>query len=174
MSESTECIPRIRINATHKNQKPIEYYIDKNGCHICISHHKDNWGYPLCKRKGINTHISRHIYSMLRGSIPEGMIVRHTCDNPSCINPEHLLLGTQKDNMKDMRIRSRENYSKNEVHRIKHLGEKNANAKLTEKQARRIKVDKKTSTKELMKIFGLAKSSICRIRSGKSWKHIKV
>ena len=44
---------------------------------------------------------------MANGPVPEGMSVRHKCDNPSCVNPDHLEVGTQADNMKDMQDRGR-------------------------------------------------------------------
>lgn len=49
----------------------------------------------------------RIVWETHYGSIPDGLLIRHTCDNPPCCNPEHLLLGTQKDNMHDMAERGR-------------------------------------------------------------------
>lgn len=51
--------------------------------------------------------ISRWIYTKTFGEIPNGMVVRHKCDNPACINPEHLELGTQKENIQDCIKRNR-------------------------------------------------------------------
>jgi len=49
----------------------------------------------------------RFAYEQFRGPIPAGMVVRHSCDNPGCVNPDHLELGTQQENMDDMRRRGR-------------------------------------------------------------------
>ena len=54
----------------------------------------------------------RVAYQEAHGSIPKGMLVCHTCDNPPCINPEHLFLGTQSDNMQDMTAKGRHHNSK--------------------------------------------------------------
>lgn len=49
-------------------------------------------------------------YEITKGEIPKGMLIRHTCDNPLCINPDHLILGTPKDNHDDMVARGRAYY----------------------------------------------------------------
>lgn len=49
----------------------------------------------------------RLVYTMSHGPIPEGMVVRHTCDNPACENPNHLIIGTQRDNIQDTMDRGR-------------------------------------------------------------------
>jgi len=54
----------------------------------------------------------RASYIIFKGEIPDGIIVRHKCDTPSCINPEHLILGTIKDNSQDMVDRRRHKYHK--------------------------------------------------------------
>ena len=59
-------------------------------------------GYGRIKRHGRQVFAHRHAYELAKGSIPDGLVVMHTCDNPPCINPDHLMLGTKRDNSRDM------------------------------------------------------------------------
>jgi hypothetical protein len=83
---------------------------DETGCDEWLGA-KDPRGYPIAhpyvhgKRKTVGLH--RLIYRELKGSIPAGMFVCHSCDNPSCINIDHLFLGTHSDNMADMYAKGR-------------------------------------------------------------------
>lgn len=51
-------------------------------------------------KPAIGAHVSSYLFH--KGEVPKGMLIRHRCNNPPCVNPEHLLLGTPSDNMKDM------------------------------------------------------------------------
>lgn len=66
-------------------------------------------GYPRANIGGNeNIRLHRYLYELVSGdSIPEGQVVRHSCDNPTCLNPEHLSLGSPSDNMKDRQTRGR-------------------------------------------------------------------
>lgn len=64
-------------------------------------------GYGVLRKEGINHLVHRLVYTQHHGPIPEGHVVRHTCDNPPCINPDHLLTGTQADNVRDAVSRRR-------------------------------------------------------------------
>ena len=72
----------------------------------------DTCGYGMfyCDGKQINSH--RFSYLYFNGDIPDGLVVRHICDNTRCVNPEHLVLGTNSDNLKDSYARRRRNSSK--------------------------------------------------------------
>jgi len=56
-------------------------------------------------RSAIGAHVSSYLFYI--GEVPKGMLVRHRCDNPPCVNPEHLIIGSNSDNMKDMFERGR-------------------------------------------------------------------
>ncbi len=82
----------------------IYYAID--GCWYWIGH-TNNHGYGIFTIKHKNLKASRVSYSIYKGDIPDKMNVLHTCDNRSCVNPDHLYIGGQSENMRDMLSRNR-------------------------------------------------------------------
>lgn len=95
--------------------------------------------------------------------IPPGMMVCHRCDNRACVNPNHLFLGTARDNVRDRDRKNRANSPE---------GERNGLHKLTAAQVEAIRSAKRTKKKELAKAFGVSRSTIYAIRAGKIWKHL--
>ena len=105
----------------------------------------------------------RMAYYFTHNSWPN--ICRHTCDNPKCCNPAHLLNGTNQDNMNDMKLRGRS-------HRAP--GEKHHNSKITDAQVMRIRERKKEGEKckALAKEYGVCTDTIVKIIRRASWNHI--
>lgn len=107
----------------------------------------------------------RYSWELYHGPIPKGMFVLHKCDVPSCVNPDHLFLGTHQDNMDDMRSKGRERYVK---------GEACHSAKLKESDVVQIRKLKKegVSSIRLSELFNVIVDSINNICSYRTWKHV--
>lgn len=129
--------------------------IDFKGC-------KDCKGYGKKKRNGKVYYAHRLSYCDEKNiAITEidGLVVMHTCDNPSCVNPAHLMLGTHQDNMNDKVSKNRQT-----------KGVENAGAKLTEKEVLEIRELSKSMTQnEISKLFVVSQSQISLIKNRKSW-----
>jgi hypothetical protein len=146
---------------TRGHRKKIEYEI-VDGCFECTSHALNTDGYPHAHWDYKTVRLSRFIYEECFGEITEGMVVRHKCDNPKCINPEHLELGTQSDNVQDTIDRGR--FKSNE-------GIDNPRALLTVEQVRAIKASDKTYV-ALASDYGVTKGCIANIKQGRTWKDV--
>ena len=110
----------------------------------------------------------RFSWTIHRGEIPEGLYVCHHCDNPGCVNPDHLFVGTQADNIRDASDKGRLVGRQGDV-----SGENNNNSKLTPNDVLRIRMllDGGWKQRDLGKLFGVCKSTIGNIATAKSWKH---
>lgn len=129
-------------------------------CWIWISaKNKVGYGYFGYNRKVCKAH--RISYELYKGQIPKGLVVRHICNNPSCVNPNHLEVGTYQDNSNDMKLAGRQ---------PKMCGIKNGHAKLTEEQVRDIRNRIGQSLKEIGNEFGVRSDYIKRIIERKIWK----
>lgn len=106
----------------------------------------------------------RAAWRMMRGPIPTDMFVLHKCDNPICVNPSHLFLGSQSDNAKDMWAKRRANPKSS-------IGEKHGNSKLTADLVRDIRSSKEAGNVLAVRL-GISNATICDIRKRRTWKHI--
>ncbi len=127
-------------------------YADPNsGCWL--------WGGPYLKKTGYGTHgghvkgreylVHRITYTNAKGAIPAKRVVMHKCDTPACVNPDHLTIGTQQENLDDMNRKGR------------------GLRKLTTAQALEI-MSSPLSGAALAKKFGVNKSGINRLRRGET------
>jgi hypothetical protein len=110
--------------------------------------------------------VHRFVYREVVGDIPQRMFVCHTCDNPLCVNPDHLWLGTHSENMKDAYRKGRVAPPKQHM-----FGECNPNSKLTESQVRMIKqrLSEGESSRSISRDFGVNKDTVLSIAHGKTW-----
>lgn len=108
----------------------------------------------------------RLIYEAVKGPIPKGVHVCHRCDNPACVRPSHLFLGTNRENQLDAVAKGRR------INTLKY-GEDNPHAKLTRQQVqkiRRLYKSRVMSYQKLATLFGVGKTTIRKIIIGKTWR----
>lgn len=125
---------------------------------------RGGYGYVCYKNRDINIH--RFFYAWCCGAIPKGKIVRHTCNNRKCVNPEHLILGTMWDNSQDM-INSGNSLT----------GERNPNSALTEKAILEMAELYKTgcvSLKDISEEYKVSPGVVQAALSGSTWKYLNL
>lgn len=101
------------------------------------------------------------------GPIPKNLHVLHRCDNPSCVNPKHLFIGTHLENMQDKVSKGRQARNTHVV------GEMQGNAVLTEAKVRRIrKLAGKISQRQIASLVGIGQGHVSKVINRKIWNHI--
>lgn len=136
------------------------HYVDKRpgGCWIwtASTFGEGRYGAFGIARKTICAHV--YSYIIHKGPVPRGMFVCHTCDNPPCVNPDHLFLGTIQDNTKDMINKGRFRVASGDTH---------YKTKIKEADLPKIfEMAKSMSQTAIAQHFGVYPSHICRILSG--------
>lgn len=141
---------------------------DKNGCWNWLGHLSPR-GYGRIKAG--DRMIRAHRYSWMTENgrdIPEGMVVCHSCDNPKCVNPAHLFIGTVADNVADCVAKGRHAKGDRLAHpRAK--GEKNGNSRLLANEVAEIRADTRPQ-RVIAKQFGVTQAAISKIKRGEMWK----
>jgi hypothetical protein len=130
------------------------------------------WQGKRLKNYGYITHKSRHIAVhrltcfLAHGEPSLGDLALHSCDNPPCVNPEHLRWGTQLDNMADSKARNR---------RFITRGIKNGRSKLDDKKVIAIRAIYGTgpTTIEIAELYGISNQLVSRIVKGEAWTHVE-
>lgn len=124
---------------------------------------RNNRGYGVLSIRGRETLAHRYVMAQRHGEDGLiGKIVMHLCDNPPCVNPEHLRIGTHSDNITDM-------WRKGRGPAHDRGGERSSFAKLTSEQVDQIRNDDRT-LREIAADYGVHLSTISLIRRGKTWR----
>lgn len=140
-----------------------------DGCWLWVGHRPSEYGRLSHKNEKHRAH--RLSYQLNVGPIPDGMVVCHRCDNPPCVNPSHLFLGTSADNSRDMKAKGRWAGGPPS-------GERAPNSSLKDAQVMEIKgllrfphFHGKYS--QMARAFGVSQNTIYSIKSGQTWGHIR-
>lgn len=143
----------------------LDFESDSNGCFLVTSHVLNKHGYAHFRFKKKDVRAHRLVYEECFGPIADGLVVRHKCDVPNCVNPEHLELGTPADNVRDKVDRGR---------MILSSGEKNGRAILSENIVREVRrmVSAGMTTKDISAELGIKFYTVKKIRERKTWKHV--
>lgn len=129
----------------------------------------DRGGYGRIEIDGHFIYVHRYSWMLAYGSIPDGLQVCHRCDNPACVKPDHLFLGTNAENLADMRAKGRHRWGNTPF-----PGVSNPMARLTDEAVLEIRRRWQAGTlqKDLAAEFGVSKMTISRAVRGESWSHL--
>lgn len=147
-------------------RRKITWEVNERGCHICTSHIIKPDGYPTLwvpKNKNGNAscvHMHRVLYEEKYGPL-DNLVARHKCDETRCINLDHIIPGTEKENSEDMVARNRQNTPR---------GENRSDTKLTSDDVKFIR-SSSLKQQDLADDFGVNQSVISRIKTGKGRIH---
>jgi hypothetical protein len=130
-----------------------------SGCRLWLGDCDDH-GYARLYWEGRSQKAYRLVWAEKHGPIPPGILIRHRCDNPACVEEDHLLDGTDRDNSDDKVSRRRHRFGSG-IH----------TAKLSEKMISVVMADPRSNS-ALARELGVHNSTISRIRSGVRWKHV--
>ena len=158
------CLDREPYNSGMKIEDQIRFeskFIKSDGdqCWFWLGHLTNGYGRFTLNYKSCKAYrLSHELYI---GPIPEGMHVLHKCDVRHCVNPSHLFLGTNQDNIADRQAKNRQA-----------KGENQGQAKLTEEQVIAIRADTRP-IRTIGKDYGISHPTVLMIQSRRTWKHVK-
>lgn len=132
---------------------------------------KDKDGYGRFRWGAEKTRAHRAAYMLFKGQIVGDLVVMHSCDNPGCVNPDHLSLGTNADNTADMVAKGRQAKGEAITKGRDYRGERHPGAKITQEQARRILADDRTHS-EIADDYGVTRATISHLKRGHTWAHL--
>lgn len=161
---SIKCKFEIRDTQKHFEEYFWSRVIKSEGCWTWRG--KSNGLHSEAWRRGKRVGAHRAAWEIANGkSIPDGMMICHKCDNPPCVRPDHLFLGTSSDNNKDMAAKNRSSH-----------GAKNGQSKLTEADALGVKIDyaRGISPTIIGFKYGISGATVCKIGLGQSWVRVQM
>jgi len=129
--------------------------------------YKNIHGYGMTKHNNKTVMSHRVSYEIHKGGIPKGLIILHACDNPSCVNPDHLTTGTRSDNMIDMVNKQRQGNQTLDIESVKII--KGFLARRSLSKTGRMEYG---ASRFIANWFGVSRETITQIISGRSWSHI--
>lgn len=121
----------------------------------------NNYGLLRVAKTRKNVYAHRFSFEHFKHAIPNGYVVCHHCDNPCCVNPDHLFCGTTADNAKDAVQKGRST-----------IGQKNAQAKLTDENVRFIRASNMSNT-QLARMLNVSPTIILLARARRTWRHVE-
>lgn len=127
---------------------------------------------------GQRTQAHRYAYELEYGTIPDGLVLCHKCDVPECVNPSHMFVGTQKDNIQDCVRKGR--WPVGQTHwcsgkpELVKRGERAGNSKLSETQVAEIYrlCCSGSNYSDVAALFGINRATAVQIHRGKTWNHV--
>lgn len=133
-------------------------YKSESGCWEWTGSKLNGYGtFQAATKLTVRAH--RHSYEIHKGEIPEGLFICHKCDNPGCVNPDHLFAGTPQENMDDMVSKGRSTHGRS------------WHQKLNQDQVRAIRKDTRLN-REIAEEYGIAQPTVSLIKNRKIWKRV--
>lgn len=147
--------------------------VDLGPCWVWIAAHHDK-GYGTfwlpSERRLVKAH--RQSWEWARGPVPEGLVLCHRCDNPPCVNPDHLFPGTTKENSDDAASKGRLATPPLHVGEDQHLARLTADA-VRVIRAEYVRGDRRRGAPALGRRYGVTKAAILAVVNMKTWKHVE-
>jgi len=142
------------------------YRVTDSGCHEYLGKARNFGGYPKVMKNGKTWTASRLVWTTNVGAIPDGLFVLHKCDNPLCINVDHLFLGTYQDNMNDMYSKGRGLKAKGTGHHM---------AKFIDEDVRRIREAALFGAMQIdiAPLYDTTQGTIGKIVRREQWSHVE-